>query len=174
MRQEKKVSESTSTMTIMVMPNDTNPLDNLMGGNLMRWMDTIGGICAGKHAEAYVVTACVDHVSFDKPINNGDVVTLEACVTRAFTSSVEVFVEVIASDIKGNNTRKCNHAYFTFVGIDDVEKKPIKIPLVKPLTGEQEERYESAKRRRELRLLISGRLKMNEAKDLKEYFNAYG
>lgn len=173
MREEKKVSESASVMTVMVMPNDTNPLDNLMGGNLMRWMDVIGGICAGKHTEAYVVTACVDHVSFDKPINNGDVVTLEAYVTRAFTTSVEIFVEVFAADIKGNNTRKCNHAYFTFVAIDDITKKPKKIPAVLPLTNEQQERYEAANRRRELRLLIAGRMKVNDAKDIKEYFNAF-
>lgn len=174
MNKEKKVSDSKSIMTEMVMPNDTNPLDNLMGGNLMRWMDTISGICAGKHAEAYVVTACVDHVSFDKPIKNGDVVTLEACVTRGFNTSVEVFVEVFASDIKGKNTRKCNHAYFTFVAIDEETKKPRKVPGVQPLTQDEQERYESAQIRREVRLLIAGRINVKEANDLKDYFEVYG
>jgi acyl-CoA hydrolase len=97
----KKVSESTTTMTEMVMPNDTNPLHNLMGGNLMRWMDIAAGICAGKHCESYVVTASVDHVSFQRPIPSGDVVTLKASVTRAFRTSVEVYVEVFADDMKG-------------------------------------------------------------------------
>ncbi len=170
---EKKVSESRSTMTIMVMPNDTNPIGNLMGGNLMRWMDTIAGICAGKHSEAYVVTASVDHVSFEKPIKNGDVITLIACVTRAFNTSVEVFVEVFASDIKGKNTRKSNHAYFTFVAVDEEEYKPLPVPKVLPLTGEEQERYEGASKRREVRLLLSQRLKINESKDLQEYIDSY-
>lgn len=173
MREEKKVSESRSTMTIMVMPNDTNPINNLMGGNLMRWMDTIAGICAGKHAEAYVVTASVDHVSFEKPIKNGDVVTLEACVTRAFNTSVEVYVEVFAADIKGGNNRKSNHAYFTFVAVDEKTNKPLPQPRVIPLTGEEQERYEGALRRREVRLILSKRLSVAEAKSLKEYIEAY-
>lgn len=165
----KKTTESATTMTEMVMPNDTNPLGNLMGGNLMRWMDVVGGICAGKHCEAHVVTASVDHVSFHKPIRLGDVVTLEAKVTRAFNTSVEIFVEVFASDIKGGNPRKCNHAYFTFVGMDEETKKPTKVPAVTPLTGEEEKLYESAARRREVRLVLSGRMKPSEAKELKNY-----
>jgi acyl-CoA hydrolase len=129
----KKVSESVATMTEMVMPNDTNPLHNLMGGNLMRWMDVVASISAGKHCEAHVVTASVDHVSFHKPIALGDIVTLNARVTRAFNTSVEIFVEVFAADIKGGNPRKCNHAYFTFVAIEDETRKPKPVPEVIPL-----------------------------------------
>ena len=65
-----------------------------MGGNLLRWMDVAAGICAGKHCESYVVTVSVDHVSFDKPIPLGDVITIQCMVTRAFTTSVEVYVEI--------------------------------------------------------------------------------
>lgn len=166
----KKVSESKTTMTQMVMPNDTNPLNNLMGGNLMRWMDIAGGICAGKHCEAYVVTASVDHVSFQKPVAMGDIVTLEASVTRAFNTSVEIYVEVFAHDMKGGNPRRCNSAYFTFVAIDDEKKCPIKIPKVVPLTNEEQKLYDGAKRRRELRLILSGRMKPEESKELKELF----
>ncbi|HNL38449.1 MAG TPA: acyl-CoA thioesterase, partial [Saprospiraceae bacterium] len=90
----KKVAESRTVMTEMIMPNDTNPMGNLMGGYLMRWMDIVAAICAGKHCEAHVVTAAVDHISFQNPILLGDVITLEACVTRAFHSSVEIYVEV--------------------------------------------------------------------------------
>ena len=117
-------------MTEMIMPNDTNPSNNLMGGNLLRWMDIAGGICAGKHCNALVVTASVDHVSFKKPVNLGDVITIKSCVTRAFRTSVEVFVEVFAADIKGYNNRKCNDAYFTFVAVDkqDGILKPIEVP----------------------------------------------
>ena len=102
----KKVADSATTMTEMVMPNDTNPLHNLMGGNLMRWMDIAAGICAGKHAESFVVTASVDHVSFQRAIKMGDVVTLNARLTRAFTTSVEIYVEVFAADMKGGHARR--------------------------------------------------------------------
>lgn len=169
----KKTIESKTVMTEMVMPNDTNPLGNLMGGNLMRWMDIAGSICAGKHCEAHVVTASVDHVSFHKPIPLGQIVTLEAKVTRAFNTSVEIFVEVFASDIKGHNPRKCNHAYFTFVALSDETLKPMEVPVVIPLTSEEEQLYESAVRRREVRLVLSGRIKPSEAKELKNFFDAF-
>ncbi|MCH2046202.1 MAG: acyl-CoA thioesterase [Saprospiraceae bacterium] len=168
-RIEKRVQDSRTTMTEMIMPNDTNPIHNLMGGNLLRWMDIAAGVCAGKHCESYVVTVSVDSVSFEKPIPLGDVITIECSVTRAFNTSVEVFVEVFSSDIKGKNTRKCNDAYFTFVGVDD-NKRPIKIPAVLPLTQEEENRYESAQKRRELRLIMSGRIEPNEAHNLKKLF----
>ena len=167
---DKKVVESKTIMTEMIMPNDTNPLGNLMGGNLLRWMDIVGGVCAGKHCEAHVVTASVDHVSFKKPIHLGDVITLEATVTRAFTTSLEVFVEVFAADVKGGNNRRCNDAYFTFVAVDDDKRKPVKVPKLLPLTREEEKLFESALRRRELRLILSGRLKPAEATEIKTYF----
>ncbi len=167
---DKKVDESRSIMTEMIMPNDTNPIGNLMGGNLLRWMDIIAGIAAGKHAEAHVVTASVDHVSFTKPIHLGDVITLEARVTRAFNTSVEIYVEVTAADVKGGNPRRCNHAYFTFVALDDSKQHPIKVPKVIPLTHEEETLYDSAARRREVRMILSGRMKPEEATDLRALF----
>jgi len=170
----KRVSESKTVMTEMVMPNDTNPTSNLMGGNLLRWMDIACGICAGKHCEAHVVTASVDHVSFQRPIRNGEIVTLEATVTRAFRTSVEIFVEVFANDIKGGNARRCNHAYYTFVALDDEQGKPIPVPPVLPLTEIEQQRYDSAPRRREVRLILSGRLKPEDAKEVKDfYFKQY-
>lgn len=171
--QIKKVSDSETVMTQMVMPNDANPAGNLMGGNLLRWMDMVGGICAGKHTNANVVTASVDYVSFSRPIEIGDVITLNATVTRAFTTSVEIFVEVFAADIKGDKNRKCNDAYFTFVGVEkqpDGNIKPIKIPAVLPLTGEEESKFNAALRRRELRLILAGRMKPSEAGNLKALF----
>ncbi len=154
------------------MPNDTNPLGNLMGGNLMRWMDIAAGICAGKHCERHVVTASVDHVSFQKPIHLGDVITIETVVTRAFNSSVEVYVEVFSADIKGKNNRLCNSAYFTFVAVDEASKRPVKIPPVLPLSADEQQQFESALRRREVRLILSKRMKPEEAKHLKELFGA--
>ncbi len=166
----KKVSDSKTIMTEMIMPNDTNPLGNLMGGNLMRWMDIAGGICAGKHCEQHTVTASVDHVSFQKPILVGDVITINACVTRAFNTSVEVYVEVFAADVKGKQNRLCNNAYFTFVALDEESKRPTKVPTVLPLSNEEQEQFKGALRRREVRLILGKRMKPEEATHLKELF----
>jgi acyl-CoA hydrolase len=162
MLQGKKISESKTIMTEMVMPNDTNPMGNLMGGNLMKWMDIVSAICAGKHCQAQVVTVSVDHVSFQKPISKGDIVTLEAVVTRAFHTSVEVF----ACDMKGGNPRRCNHAYLTFVALDDAGK-PTNAPPVIPLSREETDQYEDAARRRELRLILGGKMKAKDATELR-------
>jgi len=169
-QKEKLVQESKTIMTEMIMPNDTNPLGNLMGGNLMRWMDIAGGICAAKHCESHVVTASVDHVSFQSPIKEGDVITLTATVTRAFNTSVEIYVEVSAADITGGNARKSNHAYLTFVALGAESKKPISVPPLRPLTSEELKLHESAIRRRELRLILSGRMKPEEAVEIKDFF----
>lgn len=169
-RPEKVVAESHTVMTEMIMPNDTNPLGNLMGGNLMRWMDISAAICASKHCEANTVTASVDHVSFQNPISLGAVITLNAYVTKAFITSVEVYVEVTCCDILGGNAMKSNHAYFTFVALDSTKKKPINVPGLRPVSAEEQKRYEGASRRRELRLILSGRMKPEEANEIKEFF----
>ncbi len=169
--EEKKVIESRTEMNQMVMPNDTNPLGNLMGGNLMRWMDIAASICAGRHAESHVVTASVDHISFHKPIQVGDVVTLHASVTRAFNTSLEVYVEVLAANVKGKNSRRCNHAYFTFVALDDDSQNPVEVPKILPLTNEEQKLYDGAAKRRELRLLISGKIEASEAIEMKDFFS---
>ena len=166
----KKVSESATIMTEMIMPNDTNPMGNLMGGYLMRWMDIACAICAGKHTEAHVVTAAVDHISFQNPIRLGDVITLKAVVTRAFTTSVEVYVEVFANDLKGLNPRRCNHAYFTFVALDEQRKAPVPVPPVLPLSNEEQQLFEGAARRREMRLILAGRIKPKDATEVRKFF----
>lgn len=167
---EKRVGDSKTIMTEMIMPNDTNPLGNLMGGNLLRWMDVAAGICAAKHCEAHVVTASVDHVSFDLPIKLGSVITIEAVVTRAFNTSVEVYVEVQAAEITGANPTKSNHAYFSFVGIESESKKPKPAPKLRPVSTSEQDLFESALRRRQLRLIIAGRLKPEEASEIKSLF----
>ncbi|PSR13606.1 MAG: acyl-CoA thioesterase [Bacteroidetes bacterium] len=168
--QGKRVTASATVMTEMIMPNDANPMGNLMGGNLLRWMDIGCGICAGKHCEKHVVTASVDHVSFNKAIRVGDVITLEASITRAFRTSVEVFVEVYASDIKGHNPRRCNAAYYTFVALDQENGKPVAVPPIIPVTEIEQQRYDSAPRRREMRLILAGRLKPENAPEVRALF----
>jgi len=166
----KTTGDSKTIMTELIMPNDTNPLGNLMGGNLMRWMDIAGGICAAKHSEAHVVTASVDHVSFTEAIRLGQVIEITSVVTRAYNTSLEVYIEVHVSDIGGGNTKKSNHAYMTFVALDSAQKRPKKIPAFKPTTDKEKALYESAPRRRELRLILSGRMQAKDASLLKDYF----
>ena len=166
----KKVSESFTTMSELVMPNDTNPQNNLMGGNMLRWMDICCAICAGKHCAKPIVTASVDNVAFGSPIRNGEVITLEASVTRAFNTSVEVYVEVFAATMQGTEPRRTHNAYFTFVALDKDNGTPTPVPQVIPLTEVEETRYAAAQRRRELRLVLAGRLRPEEAGNLKELF----
>lgn len=169
----KKVGDSRTTMTQMVMPNDTNPLGNLMGGNLLKWMDIAAAICAGKHSASHVVTASVDHVSFTRPIHVGEVVTLEAAITRSFHTSMEIYVEVFASDIMGGSTRRCNHAYYTFVALDASRQKPVQVPPVLPLSAEEDKLYEEALNRRQFRLLLSGRMDADQALEIKKYLESF-
>lgn len=166
----KKVSDSYTTFTQIVMPNDTNPMNNLMGGNLLKWMDIACGICAGKHARKVAVTAAVDNVSFNRPVKTGDVVTIEAQVTRSFNSSMEIFVEVFKENIRHNQEKvKCNEAYYTFVALDD-DGRPCPVPEIIPETDLEKHRFERALRRRELRLILAGRMKPEEAQELKSIF----
>ena len=123
----KKVNASVSktTLTELVLPNDTNPLNNLMGGRLLHWMDIAAAIAAQKHSNSIVVTASVDGVSFKEAIQLGDVVTLTAKVTRAFNSSMEIYIDVWVQNLRTGVKHKSNEAISTFVALDD-EGKPCK------------------------------------------------
>ena len=167
----KTVDESVTTMTQLVMPNDTNHLGNLMGGNLMKWMDIVCAMCAMRHAQIPVVTASVDNISFRGPINLGEICILTAQVTRVFNTSLEVYVRVHAENTLSGNRRKCNEAYFTFVAIDKETNKPQPVPPIRMTNENQEELYNGALRRRELRLILAGRMKPQDAKDLKRLFS---
>ncbi len=169
MSKTKAASESLVTMTELVLPNDTNTLNNLMGGRLLHWMDIVSAISAQKHSNRVVVTASVDNVSFTHPIRLGNVVTLKAQVTRAFSSSMEVHIEVTAEDIPGGKLIESNRAFFTFVAVDQ-SGKPIDVPQVIPSTQEEKDLYESALRRRQLRLVLGKRMKPEDATELKSIF----
>lgn len=168
-RKKKKVSDSKTIMTEMIMPNETNPLGNLMGGNLMKWMDIAGAICAGRHAQCHVVTASVDNVSFENPVKEGEIITLEANITKAFNSSLEVYIEVFVNDVVHGTFNKSNHAYFTFVALDPTSLKPVQVPLVIPENKKQKALYEGANRRREIRLVLAGRMKPSDAVEIKSF-----
>ncbi len=169
MPKAKYVRESHTTMTEMVLPNDTNTLSNLMGGNLMRLVDIAGAICAQKHSNRIVVTASVDHVSFVNPIPLGNVVTLEAQVTRAFNTSMEVVVDVYSENIPAGLKNKTNQAFLTFVAVDQ-SGRPIEVSEAIPETESEKIQYERALHRRQLRLLMAGRLNAQDTEELKKTF----
>ncbi len=156
-------------MTEMVLPNDTNTLNNLMGGRLLHWMDICAAISAQKHSNRIVVTASVDNVSFSEPICLGNIVTMHAKVTRAFNSSMEVFLEVWAEDIPAGKRVSTNSAYYTFVAVDQ-NGRPIEVPALNPETGQEREKYAGALRRRQLRLVLAGRMKPEDATEIRDFF----
>ncbi|MGK7392767.1 MAG: acyl-CoA thioesterase [Candidatus Cyclobacteriaceae bacterium M2_1C_046] len=170
MAKKKFAKESFVTMTELVLPNDTNTLNNLMGGRLMHWMDVVSAISAQKHSNRIVVTASVDNISFTKPIQLGNVVTLKAKVTRAFNSSMEVQILAEAEDIPSGKKFASNSAFYTFVAVDQ-SGRPIDVPEVVPETDEEKELYAGALRRRQLRLVLAKRMKPDEAVELKSIFN---
>ena len=166
---EKKPSESIVIMTEIVLPNDTNTFGNLMGGRLMYWMDIAAAIAGTKHCNAPVVTASVDNISFTNPIKLGNVVHIEAKVTRAFNTSMEVHLNVWGEDIIQQYRYKSNEAYYTFVALDP-NSKPRQVPKLIPETEDENVLFESALRRRQLRLILGGKMKPVDAVELKALF----
>lgn len=147
----KKVSESEVTMTELVLPNHTNPLGNLLGGQLMYWIDICAALCSSRHANMVCVTASVDKIDFHHPIKLGDVVTLVASVNRVFRSSLEVGVKIFSETFAGGKKRHTNSAYLTFVAINS-EGRPVEAIKVIPETEDEKRRYDEADKRRMLRL----------------------
>lgn len=168
-RKKKFVKNSYVTMTELVLPNDTNTLNNLMGGRLMHWMDIAAAIASQKHSNRIVVTASVDNISFVKPHELGNVVTIIAQVTRAFNSSMEVYLKVFGENIPNNTREQTHSAFFTFVAVDQ-SGQPIDVPDAIPETDEEKELYEGALRRRQLRLVLAKRMKPADATELKSLF----
>src|SRR5450631_836199 len=165
----KKASESLVMMTEIVLPNDTNTFGNLMGGRLMYWMDIASALAAMKHCGVPVVTASADNISFENPIKLGNVVHIEAMVTRAFNTSMEVHMKVWGEDLMQQNKYKSNEAYYTFVALD-ADRKPIPIPQLEAETKGEKKLFEGALRRRQLRLILGGKMKPDDAIELKALF----
>ncbi len=169
MATSKKASETLAMGTHLVLPNDTNTLGNLMGGKLLHWMDITSAIAAHRHCRRVVVTASVNNVSFNQPIRLGDIVTIEAKVSRAFTSSMEVFMNVWVEHHTTGKKIKCNEAIYTFVAVDQVGA-PIQVPKLIAETEEEKERYEGALRRKQLSLILAGKMDPEDATELKALF----
>lgn len=168
----KPAKESYTEMNELVLPNDTNTFGNLMGGKLLYWMDICSAMAAQKHCNNVVVTASVDNVSFRRSVKLGEVVTIKAQVTRAFNSSLEVRMEVFAQNLPKGTKEKSNEAYYTFVALNE-DGKPKPVPALIPETDSENKLYEEALQRRELRLILAGKLKPEKAEQLQSLIEIF-
>jgi acyl-CoA hydrolase len=165
----KTPMQSQVIMTELVLPNDTNVYGNLMGGRLMYWMDIAAALCATKHSKTQVVTASVDNISFESPIELGNAVHIEAKLSRAFSTSMEVHLKVWGESFRNQERYKSNEAYYTFVALD-AQGKPTPVPDLVPETEEERLLFEGALRRRQLRLILGGKMRPEDADELKALF----
>jgi acyl-CoA hydrolase len=170
MAKTRTAKETLAVMSEIVLPNDTNTLGNLMGGRLLHLMDICSAISAHRHCRRVVVTASVNNVSFNQPIKLGDIVTIESKVSRAFSTSMEVFIEVSVENHVTGEKVKCNEAIYTFVAVDQLGN-PITVPELIPETEIEKMRYDAALRRKQLSLILAGRMKPHEATELKALFS---
>jgi acyl-CoA hydrolase len=165
----KNPKESLTILTDMVLPGETNALNNLFGGELLARMDRACSIAAQRHSKRIVVTASVNHVAFNKAVPVGSIVIIEAKVSRSFTSSMEIYADVWIEDRESGQKTKVNEGIYTFVAVD-MTGTPIKVPLILPETELEKERYEGALRRKQLSLVLSGKMKPEDAIELKALF----
>ena len=167
--QPKTPSESRTTMTDMVLPSETNPLNNLFGGEFLARMDRAASIAARRHSRKITVTASVNHVAFNQSVPLGSVLTVEAAVSRAFKTSMEVYIDVWMEDRYNGERSKANEAIFTFVAVDE-NGCPTEVPPLTPETPLEKERYDAALRRKQLSLVLAGKMKPDQATELKALF----
>ncbi|MCF4100684.1 acyl-CoA thioesterase [Gillisia sp. M10.2A] len=167
--QSKNPKESRTILTDLVLPSETNPLNNLFGGELLARMDRAASIAARRHSRRIVVTASVNHVAFNKAIPVGSVVTVEAAVSRAFKSSMEIYIDVWVEDRESGKRTKANEAIYTFVAVDETGT-PVIVPALDPETQLEKDRFQAALRRKQLSLVLAGKMKPNDATELKALF----
>lgn len=165
----KHPSDSLTVLTDLVLPSETNPLNNLFGGELLARMDRAASIAARRHSRRITVTASVNHVAFNRSIPLGSVVTVEAKVSRAFTSSMEIYLDVWIEDRESGLKIKANEAIYTFVAVDDMGN-PVPVPPLEPQTDEEKARFDAALRRKQLSLVLAGKMNPHDATELKALF----
>lgn len=169
--QTKFPSESLTVLTDLVLPSETNPLNNLFGGELLARMDRAASIAARRHSRRITVTASVNHVAFNRAIPLGSVVTVEAKVSRSFKSSMEIYIDVWIEDRESGSKTKANEAIYTFVAVDETGR-PVEVPQIIPQTDEEKSRFDAALRRKQLSLVLAGKMKPDEATELKALFTS--
>jgi acyl-CoA hydrolase len=165
----KHPSESLTILTDLVLPSETNPLNNLFGGELLARMDRAASIAARRHSRRITVTASVNHVAFNRSIPLGSVVTIEAKVSRAFNSSMEIFLDVWIEDRESGIRTKANEAIYTFVAVNETGN-PVTVPQIEPQTELEKERFDAALRRKQLSLVLAGKMSPHDATELKALF----
>ena len=166
----KHPKDSVAIQTKVVLPHETNTLGKLFGGALLAWMDEIAAVAAHRHSKQAVVTVSVNHVSFYVPIDLGEIVTLKAKLSRAFGSSMEIIIDVSIEDRVTGEIKESNQAIYTFVAVDK-DGKSIRVPDLIPQTDEEIERFDAALRRRQLSLVLGGKMKPTAATELKALFS---
>ena len=152
----RPVRESASEMAEIVLPNDANVLNALLGGRLMHWIDLAGAMAAHRHSRQHVVTASIDHLDFLVPVRVGDFVILRSSVNRVFHTSMEVGVKVWVENYRAEESRHVSSAYLTFVAVDAAGNR-MAVPPVVPETEDEKRRYEDAAHRRDIRRKESAR-----------------
>lgn len=165
----KHPKDSLTILTDMVLPGETNALSSLFGGELLARMDRACSIAAQRHSRRIVVTASVNHVAFNKAVPVGSVVNVEAKVSRAFNSSMEIYVDVWTEDRESGQKTKVNEGIYTFVAVDRTGS-PVKVPPILPETPLEQERFDGALRRKQLSLVLSGRMQPKDASELRALF----
>ncbi len=167
--QAKTPSDSRTILTDMVLPSETNHLNHLFGGELLARMDRAGSIAARRHSSNITVTASVNHVAFNKSVPLGSIVTVDAKVSRAFKTSMEIYIDVWIEEHSTGARTKANEAIYTFVAVDE-NGKPTAVPELKPETDLEKERFAGALRRKQLSLVLAGKMKADDATELRALF----
>jgi acyl-CoA hydrolase len=166
----KHPSESLTILTDLVLPSETNPLNNLFGGELLARMDRAASIAARRHSRRIVVTASVNHVAFNRAVPIGSVVTVEAKISRSFKSSMEIYIDVWIEDRESGLRTKANEGIYTFVAVDDTGR-PVEVAPIIPETELERQRFDAALRRKQLSLVLAGKMSPHDATELKALFN---
>jgi acyl-CoA hydrolase len=148
----RPVSASRSEMEEIVLPAETNPLGNMLGGRVMHLVDMIAAVAAHRHSNSYVVTVSVDYLDFRNPVRLGELVILKAQVNRAFHTSMEIGVDVFSESVLTGERKHTTSAYVTFVAIDEHTGQPRPVPPLICKTPEEKRRYREALHRRKIRL----------------------
>jgi acyl-CoA hydrolase len=146
----KYCKESRVIRTSRVFPNDVNNHHTLFGGQLMNNLDQVASTSAARHSRRECVTASADSVDFLHPVRTTDSVCFESYVTWTGTSSMEVFVKIIAEDLKSGECKIAATALLTFVALDQ-HKHPTRVPQVIPQTEEEKKLHETAPERARMR-----------------------
>ena len=165
----KTPTDSLSIMTDIVLPSETNPIGNMFGGELLARMDRAASIAARRHSRRIVTTVSVNNVGFSKMIPLGSVVTIEAKVSRAFKSSMEVFMDVWIEDRESGERYKSNEGIYTFVAVDEMGQ-PVSVPPIIPESDIEKQRYLAALMRKQLSLVIAKKMDPLLATELKALF----